>query len=796
MPEVPAGGTEVKPGFYEVISEVPEGRAIAYHNTTRDMQFNIKMTFKNIEGKLKLNKECKDLGGGKYEYPIYPGMSGEMARGTWNGHSRGMSAGEPDKKWKEAQAAKGKEKLDKDVAAVRALLKKEKQKQFTAEDIAKICERNGQKFVDLTFPPNRESLFREWETGMKDTMWQRPSDYLSEGLSPALFVGAVEPADIDQGSLGDCYLLSAIACLSEFEPMVLQIFDEGQNYDLGVYRAVMNKHGWWHTIVMDDCLPSSGTGPCFAKNREEPHELWVSLLEKAYSKLHGSYGAIRAGSGGMALADLTGSPYELFKEEDMTEQFFHKLKENDENDYIQMLGTPGQDTSDYAGGASSADAAKMTEKYAKVGLACGHAYSLIAVKECKGHQLCMIRNPWGNDKEWTGDWSDGSKCWTPDIKKAVGYHDADDGTFWMSWKDVRKWFTSGATCFANGAWDQIRAAGSFVNGAADLMLKIKVKKDSHAWVGVHQRDTRGLKKGHSDAKYFSCQLNLIRVADDGTVTVIHSPPYKPARDINKEHHFKVSEPGTYYLLAQTTDGKLNRSFVYSMHTEVTDFADIEFLTPQPSYTEKYHPVEKKFNAGEWEPTEAVYQVKGLFSSNSCVVERQGPKVSFEGLKKVLTKQEKEVKMAGSGKGCGRFASFPLEVHAIGGSGMAAMDDDGTSDPYLEMKLRACRGGRVTTGHPRPQSQVTQAKDKTLKPKWDEKLMFSCSGDDALLVTCYDKDTKGKDFMGQVLVMMTDLDLEPGGKPFRRTFDLTGDLDHDGKKSPAKGTIELAFSIPK
>ena len=55
-----------------------------------------------------------------------------------------------------------------------------------------------------------------------------------------------------------------------------------------------------------------------------------------------------------------------------------------------------------------------------VGLVDAHAYSLIKVYEedqGKGHKLRLIqiRNPWGF-KEWTGDWSDKSDKWTPELK--------------------------------------------------------------------------------------------------------------------------------------------------------------------------------------------------------------------------------------------------------------------------------------------------------------------------------------------------------------------------------------------
>jgi calpain-15 len=51
-------------------------------------------------------------------------------------------------------------------------------------------------------------------------------------------------------------------------------------------------------------------GPIFSKS--DGHELWTLFLEKAYSKIYGTYDKIESGLAGHALRDLTGAPYEYF----------------------------------------------------------------------------------------------------------------------------------------------------------------------------------------------------------------------------------------------------------------------------------------------------------------------------------------------------------------------------------------------------------------------------------------------------------------------------------------------------
>ena len=60
----------------------------------------------------------------------------------------------------------------------------------------------------------------------------------------------------------------------------------------------------------------------------------------------------------------------------------------------------------------------------------------------ESYKLLQIRNPWGNSREWNGDWSDKCPKWELlTISEKGKYHsNLDDGTFWMSWEDFREIF--------------------------------------------------------------------------------------------------------------------------------------------------------------------------------------------------------------------------------------------------------------------------------------------------------------------------------------------------------------------
>merc|ERR1712100_348216 len=110
------------------------------------------------------------------------------------------------------------------------------------------------------------------------------------------------------GYLGDCWLLSSIACLAEFPDAVYDLFITKEVTEDGMYTLKLfdPEAGKWAEITIDDYVPCSigGDSPLFTSANSG--EMWVPLLEKAVAKMFGSYAAIEGGYSFYALQILTG----------------------------------------------------------------------------------------------------------------------------------------------------------------------------------------------------------------------------------------------------------------------------------------------------------------------------------------------------------------------------------------------------------------------------------------------------------------------------------------------------------
>lgn len=205
------------------------------------------------------------------------------------------------------------------------------------------------------------------------------------------------------------------------------------------------------------------------------NEFWSALLEKAYAKLHGSYSALRGGSTCEAMVDFSGGCSEQYELKSPTADIYHIMMKAYKR--CSMLAC-----------SCEPDPAVFEAKTSS-GLVRGHAYSLTKVVKAQidtGRQtglfpLVRIRNPWGNDTEWRGAWSDDSPEWKyipEEEKDRLGLTFDQDGEFFMSERDFMREFDTLEMCNLKPdaiddedlnqgkiTWHEASSSGSWIDGS-------------------------------------------------------------------------------------------------------------------------------------------------------------------------------------------------------------------------------------------------------------------------------------------------------------------------------------------
>ncbi|XP_076313688.1 calpain-B-like isoform X1 [Tachypleus tridentatus] len=310
--------------------------------------------------------------------------------------------------------------------------------------LRKQCIAEGTLFEDPEFPACDSTIFFS-RTPSRSFDWKRPHELTND---PKLFHEGATRFDVVQGELGDCWLLAAVANLTLNQTLFYRVVPDDQGFDdnyAGIFHFRFWQYGRWIDVVVDDRLPSMNNRLLFMHSKEQ-NEFWSALLEKAYAKLHGSYEALKGGTTCEAMEDFTGGVTEFFEVQKAPDNLFNIMLKGYER--WSLMGCAIEPDND------------VTEMEQDNGLIKGHAYSITAVRlvevstpRVKGKvPLIRIRNPWGNECEWKGAWSDRSPEWTlvsENERKELGLTFDHDGEFWMSFKDFLMNFNRLEVCNLN-----------------------------------------------------------------------------------------------------------------------------------------------------------------------------------------------------------------------------------------------------------------------------------------------------------------------------------------------------------
>ncbi|XP_035029450.2 calpain-2 catalytic subunit [Hippoglossus stenolepis] len=298
------------------------------------------------------------------------------------------------------------------------------------EQLRSECLKTGTLFCDPTFPATWDSLgynqLGRYSSKTIGVEWKRPSELCSD---PQFIVDGAKRTDICQGTLGDCWLLAAIASLTLDSQILSRVVPPAQSFKsqyAGIFHFQLWQYGEWVDVVVDDRLPTRD-GKLLFVHSAEGREFWSPLLEKAYAKVNSSYEALTGGSSIEGFEDFTGGIAESYDLKEAPPSLFNIMWK------ALKLGS-------LLGCSIDISSSYETEAITGQKLVKGHAYSITAAERVlhRGSpvELLRIRNPWGQ-VEWTGAWSDESEKWDgvqPEEKRKLD-HCAEDGEFWMSYTD-------------------------------------------------------------------------------------------------------------------------------------------------------------------------------------------------------------------------------------------------------------------------------------------------------------------------------------------------------------------------
>ncbi|CAD8089733.1 unnamed protein product [Paramecium primaurelia] len=388
------------------------------------------------------------------------------------------------------------------------------------DEILQTIKNSQQQFTDTNFPPQSSSLsLSELPKSWKKLTWKRANEIFEDF---DIFSGCIEPSDIKQGILGDCYFLCALSVIAEKCELVKRLFHNSEVSQYGLYAVWLNINGEWTSVVIDDYFPCTDNLPAFSR----ANGLWVMLLEKAYAKVYGSYLNIEGGNPAIAMRDLTGAPYEN-KESGSAQEFWEYCEQNHAQGFLLTAYTKE---------------AELINHENELGLLAGHAYAILKLANVldQNNKLCRImqmRNPWGR-VEWKGDWCDSSNKWTEQTKQQYSVEDNDDGIFWMSIEDFRTFFAGIGVCKIKNdyIYNSIQCQ---LNEQNNCIIHLDMVEDSHIYISFNQNDNRFHLNQIGDYRYSFVRIIVSELVND-TLKYI-SGIYRADRNVVVEQNLKKGQ---------------------------------------------------------------------------------------------------------------------------------------------------------------------------------------------------------------------------------------------------------------
>ncbi|CAF0766322.1 unnamed protein product [Adineta ricciae] len=328
-------------------------------------------------------------------------------------------------------------------------------------DIVNFCRREGTHFVDDQFPPIFRSIGEIESVHNHPLTWLRIA-HITPFLHSDLHLNwsvysSPKPSDIQQGALGDCWLMAALALITERPQMLQHILLTKTINNQGVYLVRLCYNGLWKTVIVDDCFPCTQYNQ-LAFTQAHHRQLYVPLIEKACAKLFGSYADLIGGQTEEGLQLLTGAPCEHIDLNPTTnsvddEIIWAKLLSACESYLLINASTGRLDVSE--------------EEYARNNIPSNHAFSVLAAYSNAAISVpfVLVRDP--HARSYYQD----QYLTVPILNKlnSLGRNNRSPGTFWISWPKFLHFFNSITISLYDSDDYDVREVNCFTQSSTQLM---------------------------------------------------------------------------------------------------------------------------------------------------------------------------------------------------------------------------------------------------------------------------------------------------------------------------------------
>jgi dTDP-4-dehydrorhamnose 3,5-epimerase-like enzyme len=119
----------------------------------------------------------------------------------------------------------------------------------------------------------------------------------------------ITPDNLNQGQVGDCYILGSLSVLADQPALIDRLLQEEEN---GKYEVLLCDSGSWKSVRVDSRFPVNTQGRLLYATSKN-NCIWQMVMEKAFACLYKGYQMLELGHSSVALRELTGCATEYIE---------------------------------------------------------------------------------------------------------------------------------------------------------------------------------------------------------------------------------------------------------------------------------------------------------------------------------------------------------------------------------------------------------------------------------------------------------------------------------------------------